>query len=455
MGIYILVSSFNTITNCEVHNNRHYGLYLTSAGGTTTGNKLRNNTIYGHAWDFVVAVSVLSDADNDIDTSNLVNGKPVYYIRGLRNQTYDETYNIGFLGLVSCTNITVKNLDVYGILLANVTHSTITNVNTHNSRFGITAPWLSNSSITNCNIYNNAYGMAITYAYNNIITNCSTYNNSNYGINIGASFYNNVTNCSTYDNNIGYSFSSTSKFNRIVNCSIFYNTNTGISINTLATGNSNRIYHNNLVNNKKNASDAKTNFWNDSYPSGGNYWGDYTGVDLYSGPGQNITGSDGIGDIPYNIPGGSNKDKYPLMNPRDSVPPIIAKIKATPQIQVTIAKVNITCNVTDNIMVNKVNVNISGPNGFNTEVEMTKIGTSRSRLYCKNQTYTLAGDYHYFIRANDTHGNTAISHNYTFTISDLPISAVNPLPTWEAAAPFTVTATAFDLHGVNNVSLYL
>jgi len=451
MGIYVISSSFNNITNCDVYNNRHYGIYLTSA----THNTLRDNTIYNHAWDFVVSVQVLSDADNDIDTSNMVNGKSVYYLRGLSNQTYDETFNIGFLGLINCTNITVKNLDIYGILLANVTHSTISNVNTHNCRFGITAPWLSNSSITHCNVYNNAYGMAITYAYHNVIMNCSTYNNTNYGMNIGASFYNNVTNCSTYDNSNGYSLSSTSSFNRIVDCSIFNNRGYGIQFSALAfTGKSNRIYHNNFVNLvTKNAHDKyTTNFWNDSYPSGGNYWGDYTGVDIYSGPGQNISGSDGIGDTPYSITGGTNKDKYPLMNPRDSVPPIITKVKAKPQLQVTSAKVNITCNVTDNIMVNKVKANISGPYGFNIEALMTRKGNSRDYYY--NQTYALAGDYHYFIKANDTHGNIAVSNNYTFIISDLPISAVNPLPTWKTTTPFTVTATAFDLNGVNNVTLY-
>lgn len=51
--------------------------------------------------------------------------------------------------------------------------------------------------------------------------------------------------------------------------------------------------------------------WNISYPTGGNYWTGYTGVDYRSGPGQNLPGSDGIGDTPYvwkNI-----TDEYPLM----------------------------------------------------------------------------------------------------------------------------------------------
>jgi hypothetical protein len=54
------------------------------------------------------------------------------------------------------------------------------------------------------------------------------------------------------------------------------------------------------------------NVWDDGYPSGGNYWSDYNGTDLYSGPYQNQTGSDRIGDTPY-VADANNTDRYPLM----------------------------------------------------------------------------------------------------------------------------------------------
>jgi len=56
------------------------------------------------------------------------------------------------------------------------------------------------------------------------------------------------------------------------------------------------------------------NWFDAGYPSGGNYWSDYTGVDFYSGSYQNITGSDGIGDTPYIIDA-NNIDRYPLIYP--------------------------------------------------------------------------------------------------------------------------------------------
>jgi len=60
----------------------------------------------------------------------------------------------------------------------------------------------------------------------------------------------------------------------------------------------NSIYHNDFVNNTQQARAARTNAWDEGYPSGGNYWSNYKGSDVYSGPYQNWTGRDGVGDTP-------------------------------------------------------------------------------------------------------------------------------------------------------------
>jgi len=76
------------------------------------------------------------------------------------------------------------------------------------------------------------------------------------------------------------------------------------------------VYHNNILNNTIQAFDdnPSQNLWDNGYPSGGNFWSDFTGVDSCSGPQQNICPSpDGIGDTPYTF--NFNTDHYPLMKP--------------------------------------------------------------------------------------------------------------------------------------------
>ncbi len=78
--------------------------------------------------------------------------------------------------------------------------------------------------------------------------------------------------------------------------------------------NGNTIYHNNFNNTIQVYAEASTNTWDGGYPVGGNYWSNYIKVDKFSGPYQNLTGSDGIGDTPYIIDS-ENKDRYPLIKP--------------------------------------------------------------------------------------------------------------------------------------------
>ncbi len=53
--------------------------------------------------------------------------------------------------------------------------------------------------------------------------------------------------------------------------------------------------------------------WDDGYPTGGNFWPNYTGVDHCSGPLQNnCTAADGFGDTPYKFAVNAT-DHYPLM----------------------------------------------------------------------------------------------------------------------------------------------
>jgi len=77
----------------------------------------------------------------------------------------------------------------------------------------------------------------------------------------------------------------------------------------------NKIYHNNFIDNTYQVySYNSTSVWDNSYPSGGNYWSNYAVVDTSSGFYQNEAGSDGIGDEPYEVDT-LNVDNFPLMGP--------------------------------------------------------------------------------------------------------------------------------------------
>jgi len=104
--------------------------------------------------------------------------------------------------------------------------------------------------------------------------------------------------------------------------SLLFGGNHTISNNTISSSyyginiiysENNRIFHNYFLNNTQHVYiTGSINNWDDGYPSAGNYWGNYTDVDLKNGPYQNITGSDGIWDHPYVIDD-NNKDNYPIV----------------------------------------------------------------------------------------------------------------------------------------------
>ena len=88
----------------------------------------------------------------------------------------------------------------------------------------------------------------------------------------------------------------------------------------IGASNYNTIFRNQFLNNEENANDVCTNYWYNAETHEGNYWDDYTGSD---------SNNDGIGDIPYNIPGGDNQDIYVLgffegsrSNPSQNNPPV-------------------------------------------------------------------------------------------------------------------------------------
>jgi len=242
------------------------------------------------------------------------------------------------------SNVTVRNMMItnfwYGIWLNSSSNNTFSGNNIANNEVGINLEsssnntlsgnnvtanslngiWLESSSDSNVlsgnNVANNLDGIGLdSTSSNNTLSGNNVRANNYFGIWLNSSSNNNALfgNNVTANNASGilldyYSDNNTFSGNNIAN--------NGVGVYLSASSN-NDIFHNSFVNNTSQVTSYdSTNVWDDGYPSGGNYWSDYAGVDLYSGVYQNATGTDGIGDTPYLIYpriGVLNSDRYPLM----------------------------------------------------------------------------------------------------------------------------------------------
>ncbi len=198
--------------------------------------------------------------------------------------------------LSNCTNFTIS-------------HNTIYNMTCNQSQSGPDAYGIQIIGANNTNVNDNTIfdcdngGIALvgsnytTISQNNIFNSTGNASESSLGIKIFGSNNNTIFNNSVYGHKYGIYLSTSS------------------SVGNLPSDN-NIIYHNNFYNNSVgNAHDEFNNTWNLTYGSSGNYWGDYSGVDVKSGPAQDQPGMDGYGDVARVIAGGGvSNDNYPLMH---------------------------------------------------------------------------------------------------------------------------------------------
>ncbi|KAA0002539.1 MAG: hypothetical protein FE048_03565, partial [Thermoplasmata archaeon] len=157
-GIKIYHSSNNTITNCTIINN-HCGIWLYYS----SNNKFRNITLENNIYNFGIYGGDITHFYHDIDDSNRVNGNPIYYIIGQSGLIFNST-KVGYLGLVSCNDIVIKNVtfsnNYQGLLLANTSYSLITSCTFHDNFIGIFSSNSSHNHIHYSNIFSNSnYGI--------------------------------------------------------------------------------------------------------------------------------------------------------------------------------------------------------------------------------------------------------------------------------------------------------
>ena len=359
-NINLYSSNNNSILGNNCSSNNRAGIsFRDSNNNNLKDNLLVENGIY-------IEGDSVSDYTHEIDTSNTVNGKPVYYWKNVEGGRVPD--GAGQVILVNCTNVVVENQNLnnasVGIDVAYSSYIAIRNNNCSDNYNGISLRYSHNNSILNNTCSNNYDGISLRYSHNNSILNNTCSNNYD-GIYLSYSNNNSIysNNCSNKGNEkyIGYSYFY-GEFARQVpihvpivnrttqyafrlkgrrgislessnNNSIYTNncTNNGYGI-VLMDSNNNFLYLNNFINSTANVfSYESTNTWNSkeqltyvynerTYTNYlGNYWADYVGTDA---------DGDGIGYFPYSrlssrldrglmpfLGWCRDKDNYPLVEP--------------------------------------------------------------------------------------------------------------------------------------------
>jgi len=386
-GIYMYFVDNNTITNNTLTYNSEAGIYtdysthnlfkynncskngngITIYDGykeTVKFNTLFRNRFNGISLDYSNSITITNNSmvscgisingwdpshwdSHIIDTSNMVNGRPVRYWKNkvigkvptgagqviiascrnivvesqncsdgstaltlgysnkikVRNNIFMNNYNNDWIGgaiyLYGCNNITIENNILNSnhfsaIYIEDSLWNTISNNTLTNNNYGIYQSWRSN--------------------YMNVSNNTITFTNQT-GIYLSGSSRNIISQNKIANNTIGINLEWDCMRNTIFENSIENQLSTGIQITSWCLNND--IYHNNIINNPTQATDDPSN-GNDWYKnSEGNYWDDYTGND---------NDGDGIGDTSVPHPG-TGFDRYPFMIPNGWLFPGQARLK--------------------------------------------------------------------------------------------------------------------------------
>jgi len=203
-GILLLNCNNSIISGNTVINNYFYGIVIYGSNNTISGNTVNNtyagiileghlggsnNTVSGNLMNkcgLKIHGNLEILLSHEIDTTNLVNGKPLYYYINEVNLRSNDFPNAGQVILVNCSDSLISNL--------NVSYTTI----------AISLYYCNKNIISGNTLNNNTYyGIHLVYSDNNYISGNIANTNNASGIFLVESDINNVTG-NTVNNNYYY-----------------------------------------------------------------------------------------------------------------------------------------------------------------------------------------------------------------------------------------------------------
>lgn len=341
-GLWLYGSANNTVSRNEFHGNYQNGIRISSQ---STSNRIVNNTILDS--QLYQGIGVWDSHDNQIlgNTIRRNNNNGIYLEASTGNNisrnNISESVNYHGVSMVSASSNMIAhnemtNLFVDGVYMGDSWGNTIAYNAINNSWHGISMydSWTNEildndvtgsgwgiythrstgADVFGNNLSRNSVGIALGENSNGTNVVGNEFNgNTLSGLQIMFSNQILVSRNEFTQNAVGFEIYDS--FNVTVRENNF--TANGLHGICVIWSTNVSVFHNNFVDNLlSHAFDdgASEYSWDDGYPSGGNYWSDYTGIDAYSGPNQDQPGSDSIGDTPYVIDSDS-QDNYPLVHP--------------------------------------------------------------------------------------------------------------------------------------------
>lgn len=395
------------ITNVTIRNthivNFASGVYLQAY---SSNNTVTQNTFVDNKVGVELAVSSHNTISENVLTDN---GNGIWLDTAISFDLGSNYNNI--IG----NNITLCFWDAIG--LANESsNNTIIGNNMINNQYGITIGNLCSDNIVNGNFVDMTeygWGIRIEYKGNQNIVSGNNIRNTGYGFYVDRASYNNISGNNVVDSDYGVYFYKSPD---------------------------NKFWHNNFIDNAQQVAfsgDSYANIWDDGYPSGGNYWSDYSGSDA---------NGDGIGDSPYTIDG-NNTDNYPLMTGFGS--PVEKSFNVTvgeTDYVITTVSNSTVSDLSFNQTLKKLSINVTGPSGTTGFCNITvpvELMSGTFSLYLDDIALVEGVDY---IESNNgTHYLFSITYTHSSHIIDLFSTEVVPdFAAW-LFLPFLMTATLLGL----------